>query len=155
MLIYPNPDRALQYQWYKDAQPIANANAQFYYPPDGKLQPDAKYKVEIYEAHDVTCRNFTNVYIFSGTTHAPAPYFTVTPNPVTNNEIKLSFNQDLLQNNSGAYRLAIYSSFGEKIWEDRINDLNDVTISKQMHKGIYFITLIIDNKQYTEKIIVQ
>ena len=155
MLIYPNPDRVLQYQWYKDDKPIANANGQFYYPPNGKLQKDAQYKVEIWEKHDTTCRNFSNVYKILEKPNLPAPYFTVTPNPVSNDNFTVSFNQELLQNKNDVYLLSIYSSMGEKIWELKINDLNDITISKQMPKGICFITLTVDNEQYSKKIIIQ
>ena len=155
ILIYPNPDRVFQYQWYKDDKPIANANGQFYYPPNGKLQMNAQYKVEIWEQHDTDCREFTNDYTFSASSNVLAPYFTVAPNPVSNGNFTVSFNQELLQNKNDVYLLTLYSSIGENVLELKMNDLNDITISKQMPKGIYYITLIMDKKQYSEKIIIQ
>jgi hypothetical protein len=155
ILLYPNPDRILQYQWYKDDKPIANADEQFYYPPNGTLQMNANYKVEIWESHDIACKKYSNSYIFSGNANLSASGFTVTPNPINNSNFTVSFNREMLQNDNGTYILTIYSALGEKIWELKMNNLNDINIAKSLRQGIFFVTLTTDNKLFTEKIIVQ
>jgi hypothetical protein len=157
MLIYPNPETDYIYQWQENGRDIVGATEQFYYPKNygATLKKDATYRLFVAEAHSKICGCYTDVYELSPSNLSPAGYITVHPNPVTDGVFTVSFNPDFIQDNSNHYLLTIYTFVGEKIWEQKMNGMDDILISKQMNKGIYFITLTSEKQQYTEKIIIQ
>jgi len=165
MLICPNPTNSnLVYQWYMNEKPIFvvegkdtnYAKEQFFYPPNYKqtLYKDSAYTVRVAEASSVACGNYSEPYIYTGKLVPQAKYFSVSPNPVESKTFTVSFNRNLLQESTD-YVLSIYSVAGIKIWEEKINSLNDVIITESMAAGIYTITLSDNKKQYKENIVVK
>jgi hypothetical protein len=157
MLIYPNPAGKFIYQWYKNNTAIAGAVEQFYYPPHYKLEKElemgAEYKVFVMDLHDLICGgNFTTGYIPQKS--AQSNYFSVSPNPIDNGYFKILFNSNLLQDNTENCLLSIYSIVGQKIWEQKVTNLDDVFVLKPAAAGIYILTLTIGKQKYTEKIVV-
>ena len=156
MLVYPNPkDKDLAYQWYKDGNLITDATKQFYYPKTSD-KDGATYKVCVAFKNSASCENCieypTKLKLSNG---SPSSAFTIFPNPVSNDYFTVSFNRNLLQDNSASYVLSIYSVIGGKIWEQTINSLDDISIAKTMTTGIYMITLTTNKQQYSEKIIIR
>ena len=158
MLIYPNPTENFIYQWYKNDSLIAGATEQFFYPPNYNqtLEKGAEYKVYVSEARSVACGSFTEVYTLPAqSSQSQSGYFTLLPNPVSDGRFTVSFNQDLLPDNPINCMLSIYSATGEKVWEQQVLCLDDVHISKTLTAGVYMITLTVDGKRYSEKLLIR
>ena len=157
ILIYPNPTAVFNYQWYRNDTLIKNATEQFYYPlhynMEQKLKAGAKYKVCL-SIPGTLCESCTEEFIPVFPLIPSQKAFTILPNPVSSGSFTVVFNRNMLQNNP-VNTLGIYSSIGEKVWEQAISSLEDITIVKNMAAGVYMITLTTDNKQYSEKIIVK
>jgi hypothetical protein len=156
MLIYPNPTGNFAYQWHENDIVINGATGQYYYPPNyGKtLKKEAEYKVFVALANDEKCGNYSSPYKLPAQ-NAGAPPFTVTPNPTTNGNFVISFNHDLLADKTETLYITIYSTIGAKIWEQKVNRLDDIAIAKNVPTGLYFITLNMGDKIYSEKLIIQ
>ena len=168
VLIYPiynvQDTGKYTYQWYVDNEKIENATEQFFYPPKYtdpisrkkfselgsrpymlcmKLKRDGNNACE-------ACKEYTPIF----SQNASQKAFTILSNPTSNGSFTVTFNRDLLQDNT-ANTLGIYSALGEKIWEQTINNLDNITIARTMAAGIYMITLTTGKQQYSEKIIVK
>jgi len=163
MLIFPNPsyEPGFSYQWYEGDEEIANATLQFYYPPNyplynghqRKLIEGNEYKVLVYK-EDPRCGSYTLSYTHVVPPPEPSTLFTIHPNPAPSGSFTVSFNRDLLQDGQN-YSLCIYSLMSEKIWEQKVNSLDNITITKNISAGIYMITLHTDEQQYTEKLLIK
>jgi len=158
MLIYPNPTGKFAYQWYKNDTAIANAIEQYFYPPNYNqtLENGAKYKVYVVDLHDLACGGgFTDVYTVSKSI-PQSKYFVVSPNPADGGYFTVSFNRDMLPDNDENSTLSIYSMVGNKVWEQKINILDDVHIPvTTLTSGVYSIILTTDKQRYNEQLIIK
>lgn len=155
MLIYPNPKESFIYQWYEGDELIPNATLQFYYPPNydnRTLKIGHEYKVSVATERNPDCENYTVEFMPEIKPPGDKP-FTITPNPVPDNLFTVFFNRDLLQDGQN-YTLCIYSLVGQKIWEQKVNRLDNIAITPNMPTGVYMITLYTDEQQYTEKLLI-
>jgi hypothetical protein len=155
MLIYPNPNEIFAYQWVENGMTINSATEQYYYPPNyGRiLKKDAEYKVFVALSNEKKCGNYSSAYKLPAQSVA-APPFQVSPNPITNSYFTVSFNRDLLTDKTENLRLTIYSTLGAKIWEQKVNSLDDISITQSMPAGLYMITLNVGDNIYSEKLII-
>jgi hypothetical protein len=162
ILIYPNPTGNFVYQWYANGEVIPDANKQFYYPEKhgNTLLAGVEYKVRVSNAHSQSCVNFMKKTLkeedFALTQTKP---FSVSPNPISSPSpyINVSFNSNLEINNAGisSGTLSIYSLVGEKIWEQTITNLENISIPKNMPAGVYIVSISIGEETYSEKIVVK
>jgi len=158
MLIYPNPTGKFAYQWYKNDTAIANAIEQYFYPPNYNqtLENGAKYKVYVVDLHDLACGgSFTEVYTVSKSV-PQGKSFVVSPNPADGGYFTVSFNRNLLSENDETRTLSIYSTIGNKVWEQKINSLDDVLIPvTTLTSGVYTIILTTDKQRHNEQLIIR
>ena len=163
MLIYPQsvPSDDFIYQWYKNDTLIEGATEQFFYPKDGLTLESTCYTVYVAKKNSVACGNFTECYpppklsVASGNPFTVSgKLFTISPNPADNGCFTVSFNRDLLQEGQN-YSLTLYSVMGEKIWEQKVSSLDNISVTKTMAAGFYTLVLIGNKQQYSEKVIVK
>ena len=152
ILIYPNPKELFGYQWYRNGTMIENANEQFYYIHDTVKEKEGMYTVYVSFSQSKSCGNLTKPYELK-LLPKQAPLFTLSPNPAPNGFTTVSFNRNLLHDGQN-YILCIYSLMGEKMWEQKVNNLDDLRMSKDMPAGFYMVTLNTGEKQHTEKLLI-
>jgi hypothetical protein len=78
-------------------------------------------------------------------------YFSIIPNPSTNNFI-IRLNSEM-ENAS----IVIYNAIGEKIYFEKLNDgeIQKEIYLKESKAGIYFVTVFDKEKQYNKKLIIK
>ncbi len=76
---------------------------------------------------------------------------TLYPNPVKNNNLNIYFSKNIDNLN-----ISIYDIYGKEIMNKKYINIKNINIpTKSLEKGMYFINFIIEDKKYTNKIIVE
>ncbi len=143
LICYNVGDSIKSYQWYEGLSPISNAKSQYY---QTNKQPGA-YRVMIVDNEG--CSNSSNTITVSGIRSV-----TAYPNPAS-----VSFALKLNNISEGKALIRILNSGGIKVMEFRVEALNDELLKEipvdNMDEGIYFIQVLIDNKDvYSTKVVV-
>ncbi len=128
-------------QWYFNETIINNATNQTYFPSQ-----NGNYKVKVTNNKSCTSTsanfNYTNVGLLENFNSNkiviyPNPTSTIINIPIVNNEID---------------KVEITNTLGQVMLET--NNQNRINVN-ELPKGIYFITVLFDNKSITQKIVVQ
>lgn len=156
VLIYPNPEVNMIYQWYKDDIAIEGATEQFYYIPETDRTLSASYKVFIAEEHAAACGSFTKPFVMSKKVEIDdEELFVVYPNP-SKGDFTLSFNRFYQDHEGREMTLIITSIAGQKILEKKITGAEDIHLGVPLSKGSYLVTITTaDKKRFSKTIIIQ
>ena len=148
LLIYPHS--GLQYQWYKDNEPINGATGQYYYADKGLA--NGIYWVEISKERDedgnMLCPVFSSE--FEVMPSATLTYGIVHPNPSQTDDVIYITRED-----SGEAMLAIYSIDGRLLYSQTLVQGQN-TVHFGLPRGIFIATITNSRGEVkTEKIVIQ
>lgn len=148
LLIYPHS--GLQYQWYKDNEPINGATEQYYYAEKGLA--NGTYWVEISKERDedgnMLCPVFS--YEYEVMSSASLAYGMVHPNPSQTNEDVYITRED-----GGEAMLAIYSIDGRLLYSQTLAQGQN-TVHFGLPRGVFIATITDSQGEVkTEKIVIQ
>jgi hypothetical protein len=113
-------------------------------PTTGKLRA-ATYGRGSWET-DLSSATLSNHEISMIDSDAPVLY----PNPVTNGLLNVK-----LKNNDKSYDYYIYNILGEQVFKGKTNPLNAIISLEDKSSGTYVLRIIVENKVFTQKIIIE
>jgi len=145
LLIYPNPKEGFIYQWYRDNEPIPNANMQYYYEQGGLTNGD--YKVYISYTEDGTCGAFSPAKTISNNGSIS---FSIYPNPAHAND-----NLFVMNDSESEMQFFLYSIDGKLLHSQTVT-ASPTAITVHLSQGIY-VAYLFDETGFVkvEKIVIQ
>jgi len=152
LLTFPNVAGDFFYQWYHNNAPIAGANSQFYYSPNG-LQAGT-YKVFVAYAHSTSCGSFTQPLLVDLQRRSISPeLFFLYPNP-SDGRFSVIFNKDIISDTT-AVTISLFSLQGARIVEQQVIGSQTFEFDENLNNGIYVLRVTTDsNLSETRQIII-
>lgn len=146
ILIYPNPQDAYKYQWYKDGQAIRGATGQYLYQAGGL---DAgNYKVYISYNADTNGNLFGGAFTKAHTVESPVS-ISLNPNPAPQGSTIH------ITNTSGQETLvSIYTLDGRLVHQQTVTGTN-ASLDLNLTPGLYLVKMNDHQNEYNEKLIVK
>ncbi|MHC1774101.1 MAG: PKD domain-containing protein [Lentimicrobium sp.] len=158
LLIYPEP--GFSYTWYKNDEPISNANLQYYYP--GTDFNPLEYKVYIEPAGysgDFICGNFASpapsIHDQKYYTFSRDDVFLVYPNPASD-AISVVMHESVAGTSYNDIDLRILNPACKSVLEQKITSWETNIGITHLVKGFYFVEVIISGSiKQAKKLIIQ
>jgi hypothetical protein len=153
VIYVPNTDGIyVDYQWYKNGQPVASNGTDQYYSEKGGFTPHAEYNVKAYKAdgtYDEACPIIPN-----NISKGSGANLTVYPNPIQTGT-KVTFLLQLPEGELTEADAYIYDMNGKLVSQFKItNYITEVLLN--VATGTYTVRVITENSdEFVEKIVIQ